>query len=182
MRTHWCVLLNCSGDFKRRLPRTPSTGTMSSADDLDEREPPSPSDVGESNRKLRNVKSCSHLYCCNVLSFSLHSAGLSDLVIETASSPGPFRNTQLSKAAQTHKLRKLRAPSKCRECDSLVVFHGAECEEVQDTHSSLLFNYNTDQCSVKQQLINYNELCQGVFGLCSITLQCIKENSLRLFI
>uniref|UniRef100_A0A3Q4H3V5 Rho GTPase-activating protein 29 n=1 Tax=Neolamprologus brichardi TaxID=32507 RepID=A0A3Q4H3V5_NEOBR len=79
------------GDFKRRLPRTPSTGTMSSADDLDEREPPSPSDNGNS--------------------------------------PGPFRNTQMSKAAQTHKLRKLRAPSKCRECDSLVVFHGAECEE-----------------------------------------------------
>uniref|UniRef100_A0A8C1RYG9 Rho GTPase-activating protein 29 n=1 Tax=Cyprinus carpio TaxID=7962 RepID=A0A8C1RYG9_CYPCA len=79
------------GDFKRRLPRTPSTGTMSSADDLDEREPPSPSDNGDS--------------------------------------PGPFRNTQMSRAAQTHKLRKLRAPSKCRECDSLVVFHGAECEE-----------------------------------------------------
>uniref|UniRef100_A0AAQ5ZPY1 Rho GTPase-activating protein 29 n=1 Tax=Amphiprion ocellaris TaxID=80972 RepID=A0AAQ5ZPY1_AMPOC len=79
------------GDFKRRLPRTPSTGTMSSADDLDEREPPSPSDNGDS--------------------------------------PGPFRNAQMSKAAQTHKLRKLRAPSKCRECDSLVVFHGAECEE-----------------------------------------------------
>lgn len=36
----------------------------------------------------------------------------------------------MSKAAQTHKLRKLRAPSKCRECDGLVVFHGAECEEV----------------------------------------------------
>ncbi|XP_028288514.1 rho GTPase-activating protein 29 isoform X2 [Parambassis ranga] len=88
------------GDFKRRLPRTPSTGTMSSADDLDEREPPSPSDNG-----------------------------LNDIVIETASSPGPFRNTQMSRAAQTHKLRKLRAPSKCRECDSLVVFHGAECEE-----------------------------------------------------
>uniref|UniRef100_A0A671UEE3 Rho GTPase activating protein 29a n=1 Tax=Sparus aurata TaxID=8175 RepID=A0A671UEE3_SPAAU len=35
------------GDFKRRLPRTPSTGTMSSADDLDEREPPSPSDNGD---------------------------------------------------------------------------------------------------------------------------------------
>uniref|UniRef100_A0A672SGR2 Rho GTPase-activating protein 29 n=1 Tax=Sinocyclocheilus grahami TaxID=75366 RepID=A0A672SGR2_SINGR len=80
------------GDFKRRLPRTPSTGTMSSADDLDEREPPSPSDNG--------------WY-----------------------SPGPFRNAQMSKAAQTHKLRKLRAPSKCRECDGLVVFHGAECEE-----------------------------------------------------
>ncbi|KAJ0059883.1 hypothetical protein NL108_014573, partial [Boleophthalmus pectinirostris] len=88
------------GDFKRRLPRTPSTGTMSSADDLDEREPPSPSDNG-----------------------------LNDIVTETASSPGPFRNAQMSKAAQTHKLRKLRAPSKCRECDGLVVFHGAECEE-----------------------------------------------------
>ncbi|KAG7268014.1 hypothetical protein CRUP_022521 [Coryphaenoides rupestris] len=88
------------GDFKRRLPRTPSTGTMSSADDLDEREPPSPYD-----------------------------SGLNDLGTEMASSPGPFRNTQMSKAAQTHKLRKLRAPSKCRECDSLVVFHGAECEE-----------------------------------------------------
>lgn len=59
-----------------------------------------------------------------------HSAGSNEMVIETASSPGPFRNTQMSKAAQTHKLRKLRAPSKCRECDSLVVFHGAECEEV----------------------------------------------------
>uniref|UniRef100_A0A663MG57 Rho GTPase-activating protein 29 n=1 Tax=Athene cunicularia TaxID=194338 RepID=A0A663MG57_ATHCN len=88
------------GDFKRRLPRTPSTGTMSSADDLDEREPPSPSDCG-----------------------------VNDLTSETANSPGPFRNTNMSKAAQTHKLRKLRAPSKCRECDSLVVFHGAECEE-----------------------------------------------------
>ncbi|NWJ07430.1 RHG29 protein, partial [Crypturellus undulatus] len=88
------------GDFKRRLPRTPSTGTMSSADDLDEREPPSPSDCG-----------------------------LNDLTSENANSPGPFRNANMSKAAQTHKLRKLRAPSKCRECDSLVVFHGAECEE-----------------------------------------------------
>uniref|UniRef100_A0A8C2GAU6 Rho GTPase-activating protein 29 n=1 Tax=Cyprinus carpio TaxID=7962 RepID=A0A8C2GAU6_CYPCA len=87
-------------DFKRRLPRTPSTGTMSSADDLDEREPHSPSDNG-----------------------------LAEMVMEAASSPGPFRNAQMSKAAQTHKLRKLRAPSKCRECDSLVVFHGAECEE-----------------------------------------------------
>ncbi|KAM9427054.1 rho GTPase-activating protein 29-like isoform 1-T2 [Salvelinus alpinus] len=86
------------GDFKRRLPRTPSTGTMSSADDLDERQSPSDNGLGE-------------------------------MVTEADGSPGPFRNTQMSKASQTHKLRKLRAPSKCRECDSLVVFHGAECEE-----------------------------------------------------
>ncbi|XP_009869333.1 PREDICTED: minor histocompatibility protein HA-1, partial [Apaloderma vittatum] len=35
----------------------------------------------------------------------------------------------LSKAAQPHRLRKLRAPSKCRECNSYVYFQGAECEE-----------------------------------------------------
>uniref|UniRef100_A0A3B5L9C8 Rho GTPase-activating protein 29 n=1 Tax=Xiphophorus couchianus TaxID=32473 RepID=A0A3B5L9C8_9TELE len=85
------------GDFKRRLPRTPSTGTMSSADDLEDREPPSPLDNGELNQNFST--SC-------------------EMMIET-----------MSKAAQTHRLRKLRAPSKCRECDSLVVFHGAECEE-----------------------------------------------------
>uniref|UniRef100_A0A4W5JTA7 Rho GTPase-activating protein 29 n=1 Tax=Hucho hucho TaxID=62062 RepID=A0A4W5JTA7_9TELE len=55
--------------------------------------------------------------------------GLCEMVTEAASSPGPFHDIQMSKAAQTHKLRKLRALSKCRECDSLVVFYGAECEE-----------------------------------------------------
>lgn len=61
------------------------------------------------------------------------------MVMVTASSPGPFRNAQMSKAAHTHKLRKLRAPSKCRECDGLVVFHGAECEEVSSTLTLILF-------------------------------------------
>ncbi|XP_063003317.1 rho GTPase-activating protein 45 isoform X2 [Elgaria multicarinata webbii] len=42
---------------------------------------------------------------------------------------GPFRHIGLSKAAQTHRLRKLRTPSKCRECNSYVYFQGAECEE-----------------------------------------------------
>lgn len=79
-----------------------------------------------------------YIYFC-FLCFRLHSSpGLSEMVMESASSPGPFRNTQMSKAAQTHKLRKLRAPSKCRECDGLVVFHGAECEEV--TLVSFLLN------------------------------------------
>uniref|UniRef100_A0A3P9NWK9 Rho GTPase-activating protein 29 n=1 Tax=Poecilia reticulata TaxID=8081 RepID=A0A3P9NWK9_POERE len=109
------------GDFKRRLPRTPSTGTMSSADDLDDREPPSPLDNG-----------------------------LSEMMMETASSPGPFRNTQMSKAAQTHKLRKLRAPSKCRECDSLVVFHGAECEECSLTCHKKCLETLAIQCGHKK--------------------------------
>lgn len=43
---------------------------------------------------------------------------------------GPFRNVGLSRAARTHKLRKLRTPSKCRECNSYVYFQGAECDEV----------------------------------------------------
>ncbi|NXA81047.1 HMHA1 protein, partial [Thryothorus ludovicianus] len=48
---------------------------------------------------------------------------------ELAAPTGPFRNVGLSKAAQTHRLRKLRTPSKCRECNSYVYFQGAECEE-----------------------------------------------------
>jgi L-fucose mutarotase/ribose pyranase (RbsD/FucU family) len=80
------------GDFHRKLPRTPSSGTMSSADDLDEREPPSPSEAGPS-------------------------------------SLGAFRKTLMSKAAATHKFRKLRSPTKCRDCDGIVVFQGVECEE-----------------------------------------------------
>lgn len=42
-----------------------------------------------------------------------------------------FRNIGLSKAALTHRLRRLRTPSKCRECDCYVYFQGAECEEVR---------------------------------------------------
>ncbi|XP_034957635.1 GEM-interacting protein isoform X2 [Zootoca vivipara] len=39
-----------------------------------------------------------------------------------------FKNNNLSSAAQTHHLRKLRGPSKCRECEN-VVLKGVECEE-----------------------------------------------------
>ncbi|KAM8961850.1 rho GTPase-activating protein 45 isoform 2-T2 [Pelodytes ibericus] len=49
--------------------------------------------------------------------------------LEVPVSSGPFRNVGLSRAARTHKLRKLRTPSKCRECNSYVYFQGAECDE-----------------------------------------------------
>lgn len=39
-----------------------------------------------------------------------------------------FRGMKLSSAAQTHVLKKLRAPSKCCECSSYVYFNGAECD------------------------------------------------------
>ena len=44
---------------------------------------------------------------------------------------GPNKKTLMSKAALTHKLRKLRSPTKCRDCEGIVVFQGVECEEVR---------------------------------------------------
>lgn len=41
----------------------------------------------------------------------------------------PFRKWTLSTAAQTHRLRRLRGPAKCRECEAFMV-SGTECEEV----------------------------------------------------
>uniref|UniRef100_A0A8C4H4D5 Rho GTPase activating protein 45b n=1 Tax=Dicentrarchus labrax TaxID=13489 RepID=A0A8C4H4D5_DICLA len=68
----------------------------------------------------------SYLYKLCVRSLSSDINGMDpDVVVSTR----PFRNIGLSKAAQTHRLRKLRTPSKCRECDSYVYFQGAECEE-----------------------------------------------------
>ncbi|XP_071343544.1 rho GTPase-activating protein 45 isoform X1 [Trachinotus anak] len=85
-----------------KMARTSSTGTMSSNEDADEKDG-------------------------NVASFENQNInGMDpDVVVSTR----PFRNIGLSKAAQTHRLRKLRTPSKCRECDSYVYFQGAECEE-----------------------------------------------------
>ncbi|XP_014344039.1 rho GTPase-activating protein 45 [Latimeria chalumnae] len=89
------------GEFARKLPRTPSSGTMSSNEELDEKGG-------------------------NEVSFEQSINGIApEITVPT----GPFRNVGLSKAAQTHRLRKLRTPSKCRECDSYVYFQGAECEE-----------------------------------------------------
>uniref|UniRef100_A0A672ZN72 Rho GTPase activating protein 45b n=1 Tax=Sphaeramia orbicularis TaxID=375764 RepID=A0A672ZN72_9TELE len=89
------------GDISK-IARTSSTGTMSSNEDADEKDG-------------------------NVASFETPNInGMDpDVVVSTR----PFRNIGLSKAAQTHRLRKLRTPSKCRECDSYVYFQGAECEE-----------------------------------------------------
>ncbi|XP_076978296.1 GEM-interacting protein isoform X2 [Tamandua tetradactyla] len=40
----------------------------------------------------------------------------------------PFRKWTLSSAAQTHRLRRLRGPAKCRDCEAFMV-SGIECEE-----------------------------------------------------
>uniref|UniRef100_A0A672I8B9 Rho GTPase activating protein 45b n=1 Tax=Salarias fasciatus TaxID=181472 RepID=A0A672I8B9_SALFA len=84
-----------------KMARTSSTGTISSIEDADEKEG-------------------------TVTSFETQNINGMDA---DAASARPFRNIGLSKAALTHRLRKLRTPAKCRECDSYVYFQGAECEE-----------------------------------------------------
>ncbi|XP_051852516.1 rho GTPase-activating protein 29 [Antechinus flavipes] len=122
------------GAFKRRLPRTPSMGTMSSADELNEREPPSPSEIA----------------------LSEHLAEIS--------SPGPFRNVIKSKAALSHKFRKLRTPSKCKECDNLVIFQGAECVECSLVCHKTCLETLTIQCG-HQRLHGKLHLFGGEFAL-----------------
>lgn len=94
-----------SGDFKK-FERTSSSGTMSSSEELAEQEG-SPGAAAFEQEDL--------------------SAMAPELPVAVPS--GPFRNMGLSKAARTHRLRKLRTPAKCRECNSYVYFQGAECEE-----------------------------------------------------
>ncbi|KAM9006797.1 rho GTPase-activating protein 29-like isoform 1-T2 [Sarcophilus harrisii] len=122
------------GAFKRRLPRTPSMGTMSSADELNEREPPSPSEIAL-NEHLAEINS-----------------------------PGPFRNVIKSKAALSHKFRKLRTPSKCKECDNLVIFQGAECVECSLVCHKTCLETLTIQCG-HQRLHGKLHLFGGEFAL-----------------
>ncbi|KFW10010.1 Minor histocompatibility protein HA-1, partial [Eurypyga helias] len=90
-----------AGEFGRKLQRLSSNGTMSSNEELEEKDE-------------------------NATPFEQSINGITP---EMTAPTGPFRNVGLSKAAQTHRLRKLRTPSKCRECNSYVYFQGAECEE-----------------------------------------------------
>uniref|UniRef100_A0A8C8RLS6 Rho GTPase activating protein 45 n=1 Tax=Pelusios castaneus TaxID=367368 RepID=A0A8C8RLS6_9SAUR len=90
-----------TGTFSQKFQRLSSNGTMSSNEELDEKNE-------------------------NAASFEQSINGIAP---EMTAPTGPFRNVGLSKAAQTHRLRKLRTPSKCRECNSYVYFQGAECEE-----------------------------------------------------
>ncbi|XP_069503476.1 rho GTPase-activating protein 45 isoform X2 [Ambystoma mexicanum] len=95
-----------SGDFSSNIPLMTSNGAVSSSEDLD---------VKDGNAVSSTA-----------LEESISGIGEE---IPVPLPTGPFRNMGLSKAAQTHRLRKLRTPSKCRECNSYVYFQGAECEE-----------------------------------------------------
>ncbi|XP_062975368.1 GEM-interacting protein [Elgaria multicarinata webbii] len=64
---------------------------------------------------------------CQSLDSPTSSPDLND-ASENGLSHGQFKNLILSNAAQTHRLRKQRVPSKCRECENFMV-NGIECEE-----------------------------------------------------
>ncbi|XP_066471240.1 GEM-interacting protein [Tiliqua scincoides] len=83
----------------KKLLKAPSTGTMSSSED------------GEDKYLIQVYE--------NELTEASSENGLSHYT---------FKNINLSSAAQTHRLRKLRGPTKCRECDNFMV-SGLECEE-----------------------------------------------------
>ncbi|XP_026061245.1 rho GTPase-activating protein 45-like isoform X3 [Carassius auratus] len=89
-----------TGDISKPL-RPVSAATLSSSEDLEERD----GAMTPFEQSINGIES------------------------ENTAPTGPFRNVGLSRAAKTHRLRKLRTPSKCRECDSYVYFQGAECEE-----------------------------------------------------
>ncbi|KFP78940.1 Minor histocompatibility protein HA-1, partial [Acanthisitta chloris] len=90
-----------TGEFSHKLQRLSSNGTASSSEELEEKDETA----------------------------TPFEQSINGITPELTAPTGPFRNVGLSKAAQTHRLRKLRAPSKCRECNSYVYFQGAECEE-----------------------------------------------------
>ncbi|XP_063085271.1 rho GTPase-activating protein 45 isoform X3 [Cavia porcellus] len=94
-----------SGDFKK-FQRMSSSGTASSSEELVDQE----GGAGTEEVEQDDINSMAPQ-------------------LPVAVPSGPFRHVGLSKAARTHRLRKLRTPAKCRECNSYVYFHGAECEE-----------------------------------------------------
>ncbi|KFP63669.1 GEM-interacting protein, partial [Cariama cristata] len=85
------------------------------------------SSPGNSNRKLLKAASTSTMSSSDDFE---ERDSLQTFENENGTSQQQFKNILLSGAAQTHRLRKLRGPSKCRECDTFMV-SGFECEEVR---------------------------------------------------
>ncbi|XP_026723332.1 GEM-interacting protein isoform X2 [Athene cunicularia] len=83
------------------------------------------SSPGNSNRKLLKASSTGTMSSSDDFE---ERDSLQTFENENGTSQQQFRNILLSSAAQTHRLRKLRGPSKCRECDTFMV-SGFECEE-----------------------------------------------------
>ncbi|NXJ16503.1 GMIP protein, partial [Odontophorus gujanensis] len=95
------------------------------------------SSPGNSTRKLLKASSTGTMSSSDDFE---ERDSLQTLENENGTSQQQFRNALLSSAAQTHRLRKLRGPTKCRECDTFMV-NGFECEECYLTcHKKCLEN------------------------------------------
>uniref|UniRef100_A0A8C3NMU7 Uncharacterized protein n=1 Tax=Geospiza parvula TaxID=87175 RepID=A0A8C3NMU7_GEOPR len=144
-----------SSEFSHKLQRLSSNGTASSSEELEEKD-------GASTPFEQSING---------------------ITPELAAPTGPFRNVGLSKAAQTHRLRKLRAPSKCRECNSYVYFQGAECEECYLACHKKCLETLAIQCGHKKlqgklQLFgqDFTKASQGSSdGIPFIVKKCISE-------
>ncbi|NXP51204.1 HMHA1 protein, partial [Heliornis fulica] len=152
---HWPVGSLLTGEFSQKLRQLSSNGTTSSSEELEERDE-------------------------NAAPFEQSINGITP---EMTAPTGPFRNIGLSKAAQTHRLRKLRTPSKCRECNSYVYFQGAECEECYLACHKKCLETLAIQCGHKKlqgklQLFgqDFTKASQGsADGIPFIIRKCISE-------
>ena len=77
----------------------------------------------------RNVTSTTHMYANNkhVETYSKETIPSTAPSAHSNTVTGPSlrdKRQLLSRAAVTHKFKKLKTPSKCRECDSYVYFQG----------------------------------------------------------
>uniref|UniRef100_A0A8C3NSW9 Uncharacterized protein n=1 Tax=Geospiza parvula TaxID=87175 RepID=A0A8C3NSW9_GEOPR len=143
------------------------------------------SNAGEFSHKLQRLSSNGTASSSEELEEKdgLGGDSINGITPELAAPTGPFRNVGLSKAAQTHRLRKLRAPSKCRECNSYVYFQGAECEECYLACHKKCLETLAIQCGHKKlqgklQLFgqDFTKASQGSSdGIPFIVKKCISE-------
>lgn len=58
----------------------------------------------------------------------------------------------MSKNALTHTFKRLRAPSRCRECDNFVYFNGYECEtvylDIKNRHMYVQTHLHTEMLTI----------------------------------
>ncbi|XP_058023472.1 GEM-interacting protein isoform X3 [Ahaetulla prasina] len=119
----------------RRKNIAPCSRIYSSAADLSNSSEETPGKPSPSSREqsayqsfYSDTESLGGSTECQSLDSPTCSPDLNDVTSENGLSHYQFKNIILSSAAQTHRLRKLRGPSKCRECENFMV-NGIECEE-----------------------------------------------------
>ncbi|OQR69333.1 minor histocompatibility protein HA-1-like [Tropilaelaps mercedesae] len=125
----------------------------------------------------------------------VHASSGDELEADTVETGvGVNRKMCLSRAAETHSFRKLKTPSRCRECDSYVYFQGVECSEcglsahkkcletlaIQCGHKRLprrMTTFGVDLIDHAQFTFSTSE--DNVEDVPFIVKKCVKENDKR---